>query len=185
MTTRIVEFIKNKKGLYIKMNPNIIKKSINYKNEEIENNNYEEIINRLKSLGYKNYKKNDKNTYIIDLEKSEDEIYNHISKNIKEYIENNSLIITETTTGNKSDLKALYSDKFNKKYYDTLYDVFNGNKASKATILLEKINIIKTINEYEKKLKTINNQISIIPIDHLTKSSKDKLNTLTTIKKYL
>ena len=41
------------------------------------------------------------------------------------------------------------------------------------------INITKTINSLEKNLKNINNQISILPIDNLSKSAKAKLKELT------
>ena len=169
MTIQLIEFIKNKKGLYFKINPNIIKDDT--------------IKNKLKSLGYKASKENNsQNAYTIDLSK---DINNNIDKKAKENIELTESIITETTIGNKEDLKNIYNEKYNKDYYDTLYDICNGNKNSKAEVLIIKINVIKTINEYEKKLKKINNQISIIPIDHLTKSSKDKLTELTNIKKNL
>ena len=68
---------------------------------------------------------------------------------------------------------------YNEDYYETLYEIFNGNKNSKATLFLGKINITKTINSLEKNLKNINNQISILPIDNLSKSAKTKLNELT------
>ena len=185
MTQKIVEFVKNKKGLFIKINPNITKKKTNYLNENETNTNYQDILNNLKTIGFKHYKEDTSNTYLLDLEQTQEEIDNHISKDIKEKIKNLKLVITETNIGKKSDLKDLYNEKHNKMYYDTLYDIFNGNEANKATIIKETINIVKTINEHEKELKKINNQISIIPIDHLTKSSKDKLNTLTQIKKEL
>ena len=44
----------------------------------------------------------------------------------------------------------------NEDYYETLYEIFNGNKNTKATLFLGKINITKTINSLEKKLKSIN-----------------------------
>lgn len=185
MTDKVIELVKSKKGLFIRMNPNIIKKTKNYLNEEDTNEHYQDILNNLKSIGFKQYKEDNTNTYILDLSQTQDEIDSHISKELFERIKKQKLIITEVVEANKNDLKTLYNDKHNKKYYDTLYDVYNGHNTSNAKVIQEKINIIKTINEHEKELKKINNQISIIPIDHLTKSSKDKLSTLTQIKKDL
>ena len=68
---------------------------------------------------------------------------------------------------------------YNEDYYETLYEIFNGNKNSKATLFLGKVHIQKTIKALEKNLKEINNQISILPIDNLSKSAKSKLNELT------
>ena len=60
-----------------------------------------------------------------------------------------------------------------------MFEIFNGNKNSKATLFLGKVYIHKTIKALEKNLKEINNQISILPIDNLSKSAKTKLTELT------
>ena len=68
---------------------------------------------------------------------------------------------------------------YNEDYYETLYEIFNGNESTKATLFLGKINITKTIKALENNLKTVNNQISILPIDNLSKSAKAKLTELS------
>ena len=67
---------------------------------------------------------------------------------------------------------------YNKEYYNTLYEIFNGNKNTKAVLFLGKIDFKKTLNTLDNNLKNINNQISIMPIDNLSKSAKNKLNEL-------
>ena len=96
----------------------------------------------------------------------------------------------EVIIGDKSDLKEFYHlmtltenrkdfISYNEDYYNTLYEVFNGNKSSKATLFLGKLIFDKTIDALEKNLKDIYNQISILPIDNLSKSAKAKLAELT------
>ena len=68
---------------------------------------------------------------------------------------------------------------YNEDYYNTLYEIFNGNKNSKATLFLGKVHINKTLKVLENELKKINDQISILPIDNLSKSAKNKLKELT------
>ena len=68
---------------------------------------------------------------------------------------------------------------------ETLYEIFTGNDTTKATLFLGKIHLNKTIKALEKTLKTTNNQISILPIDNLSKSAKAKLTELTKQKENL
>lgn len=197
MTKKIVEFIKNKKAIFLKIDPDIIRKSINYKGEETKNKDYDEIFNTLKEAGFKHqgYTKNfetmqPRYTFRIDLTQSLEDIEEHFSKTTKQRIAKALKLETEVTIGSQSDIKDFYhlmtlteSRKdfisYDEDYYETLYEIFNGNETSKATLFLGKVHIIKTIKALEKNLKTINNQISILPIDNLSKSAKAKLTELT------
>ena len=196
-TKKIVEFAKNKKAIFIKIDPDIIKRSTNYLGEEKQNDNFNKIFNNIKSCGFKHqgYTKNfetmqPRYSFRIDLNQSIEEIEEHFSKTTKQRISKSLKLDTEVTIGTKKDIKEFYhlmtlteSRKdfisYNEDYYETLYEIFNGNKNTKATLFLGKINITKTVNSLEKKLKSINNQISILPIDNLSKSTKAKLNDLT------
>ena len=87
MTEKTIQFIKKKKAIFLKIDPDIIKNSINYQNEEKINNKYEEIYQTLKSLGFKHqgYTKNfetmqPRYTFRIDLNQTMEEIENHFSK---------------------------------------------------------------------------------------------------------
>ena len=197
MTKKVVEFAKSKKAIFVKIDPDIIRKSNNYQNEEKIEEDYDKIFETLKSCGFKHqgYTKNfetmqPRYTFRIDLTQSMEEIENHFSKTTKQRIAKAEKLDTEVTIGKKSDIKEFYhlmtlteSRKdfisYNEDYYETLYEIFNGNKSSKATLFMGKINITKTINAIEKTLKDINNQISILPIDNLSKSAKAKLTELT------
>ena len=197
MTKKVIEFAKEKKAIFVKIDPDIIKTSINYQNEETENQDFEEIFNTLKESGFKHkgFTKNfetmqPRYTFRIDLNQSLEEIESHFSKTTKQRIAKSLKLETEVEIGTKEDIHEFYHlmtltenrkdfVSYNEDYYDTLYEIFNGNKNSKATLFLGKVHLSKTIKALETNLKTINNQISILPIDNLSKSAKIKLSELT------
>lgn len=198
MTSKVVEFAKKKKAIFLKIDPDIIIKKFNYNNEEIKlNNNHEEIFNTLKEIGFKHqgFTKNfetmqPRYTFRIDLTNDLETLEDHFSKTTKQRIQKSLKLETEVVIGTKEDIPEFYHlmtltenrkdfISYTEDYYETLYEIFNGNKNSKATLFLGKINMNKTIKALEKNLKIINNQISILPIDNLSKSSKAKLTELT------
>lgn len=197
MTKKIAEFAKSKKAIFVKIDPDIIKQKTNYLDEVEEDKDYKEIFETLKSCGFKHqgFTKNfetmqPRYTFRINLEQSLEDIEEHFSKTTKQRIAKAIKLDTETSIGTKEDIHEFYhlmtlteSRKdfisYNEDYYETLYEIFNGNPSSKATLFLGKINFNKTIKALEKSLKDINNQISILPIDNLSKSAKAKLNELT------
>ena len=197
MTDKVRDFAKNKKAIFVKIDPDIIKTSFNYLNEETNNKDFDEIFKTLTSCGFKHlgFTKNfetmqPRYTFRIDLEQSLEDIESHFSKTTKQRIAKAKKIDTEVVIGDKKDLKEFYHlmaltenrkdfISYNEDYYNTLYEVFNGNKSSKATLFLGKVVFDKTIKALEKNLKDINNQISILPIDNLSKSAKAKLTELT------
>lgn len=196
-TNKIVEYVKKRKAIFIKIDPDIIKEKTNYLEEKEKNKDFDEIFNNIKSCGFKHkgFTKNFESTqprysFRIDLNQSLEDIENHFSKTTKQRIAKSLKLSTEVSIGTKKDIPEFYHlmtltetrkdfISYNEDYYETLYEIFNGNKNSKATLFLGKINITKTINSLEKNLKNINNQISILPIDNLSKSAKTKLNELT------
>lgn len=197
MTNKVKEFAKSKKAIFVKIDPDIIKTSFNYLNEESNNKNFEEIFNTLKSCGFKHlgFTKNfetmqPRYTFRIDLTQDLETIESHFSKTTKQRIAKAKKLDTEVIIGDKKDVKEFYHlmtltenrkdfISYTEDYYQTLYEIFNGNKNSKATLFLGKVNFDKTIKALEKNLKDINNQISILPIDNLSKSAKAKLTELT------
>ena len=197
MTSKIVEFAKSKKAIFVKIDPDLIYKSYNYLNEENKlNNNIDEIFKSLKELGWKHlgFTKNfetmqPRYTFRIDLTQDLEKIEEHFSKTTKQRIAKSLKLETEVEIGTKKDIKEFYNlmmltesrkdfVSYNEDYYETLYEIFNGSKNSKATLFLGKINFNKTIQALEKQLKRINDQISIMPIDNLSKSAKSKLTEL-------
>ncbi len=198
MTKKIINFAKSKKAIFVKIDPDIIINDINYLNESKElNYDWKEIFNSLKKAGFKHmgFTKNfetmqPRYSFRVDLTQSIEDIENHFSKTTKQRINKSQKLNTIVEIGTEKDIKEFYHlmtltetrkdfVSYNLDYYETLYEIFNGNKNSKATLFLGKVNIDKTLETFEKTLKNINNQISILPIDNLSKSAKNKLNELT------
>ena len=203
MTKKVITFAKSKKAIFVKIDPDIIKTSTNYLGEENPNPDYEEIFQTLKECGFKHqgFTKNfetmqPRYTFRIDLTQSMEEIEEHFSKTTKQRIAKSIKLDTEVEIGTQSDIPEFYHlmtltenrkdfISYNEDYYETLYEIFNGNKNSKATLFLGKVHLNKTIKALEGSLKKINDQISIIPVDNLSKSSKVKLAELTKQKENL
>ena len=198
MTEKVVNFAIGKKAIFVKIDPDLIKTKYNYLDEENPNKDFEEIFNTLKSVGFKHlgFTKNfetmqPRYTFRIDLNQSMEEIESHFSKTTKQRIAKSKKLNTEVVIGTtKEDVSEFYhlmtlteSRKdfisYNEDYYQTLYEIFNNNKRSKATLFLGKVHLDQIIESLEKTLKEINDQISILPIDNLSKSAKAKLNELT------
>ena len=197
MTKKVVEFAKKKKAIFVKIDPDLIKEQTNYLEEVSKNKDYDELFNTLKESGFKHlgFTKNfetmqPRYTFRIDLNQSTEEIEDHFSKTTKQRIAKAKKLDTEVTIGMEKDLSEFYhlmtltEDRkdfvsYNEDYYNTLYEIFNGNKNSKATLFLGKVHINKTLKVLENELKKINDQISILPIDNLSKSAKNKLKELT------
>ncbi len=197
MTKKVVEFAKKKKAIFVKIDPDLIKEQTNYLEEVSKNKDYDELFNTLKESGFKHlgFTKNfetmqPRYTFRIDLNQSMEEIEDHFSKTTKQRIAKAKKLDTEVTIGTEKNLSEFYhlmtltEDRkdfvsYNEDYYNTLYEIFNGNKNSKATLFLGKVHINKTLKVLENELKKINDQISILPIDNLSKSAKNKLKELT------
>ena len=197
MTKKVIEFAKKKKAIFIKIDPDIIFRSYNYLSEENKLEvNGNDLYNYFKEVGWKHlgFTKNfetmqPRYTFRINLNQSLEDIENHFSKTTKQRITKSQKLETEVKIGTESDLDDFYNlmmltenrkdfVSYNKEYYNTLYEIFNGNKNTKAVLFLGKIDFKKTLNTLDNNLKNINNQISIMPIDNLSKSAKNKLNEL-------
>ena len=198
MTEKIVNFAKSKKAIFIKIDPDIIKRKENYLGEEQKlTYNPEEIYKNLKELGWKHlgFTKNfetmqPRYTFRIDLEKPLEEIESHFSKTTKQRIAKAIKLETEVSIGTKKEVPEFYHlmtltetskdfFSYNEDYYETLYEIMTGDPYANATLFLGKVHLNKTIKALEKTLKNINDQISIMPIDSLSKSAKNKLTELT------
>lgn len=203
-TKEVIKFVKKKKAIFLKIDPDIIRKSYNYLDEEqplkYDSN---KIFNLLTSIGFKHlgFTKNfetmqPRHTFRIDLTQSLEEIEEHFSKTTKQRIQKAKKLDTIVEIGTEKDIKEFYHlmaltenrkdfVSYQEDYYKTLYEIFNGTENAKATLFLGKINMDKTIKSLEQNLKRVKDQISILPIDNLSKSAKTKLNELTRQKENL
>lgn len=196
MTRQIVKFVKSKKGIFIKIDPDIIYKSYNYLDKE--NNipyNGEKILQMIKSTGFKHlgFTKNfetmqPRYTFRIDLKQQLEEIENHFSKTTKQRISKSQKLETEVKIGTIDDIHTFYHlmtlteerkdfVSYTEDYYKKLYEIFN--KDNKMTLFLGSVNIKKVLNNLEKHLEDIKKELSNIPTENLSKSAKNKLKEFT------
>lgn len=195
MTKEIIKFIKQKKGIFLKIDPDIIRKSYNYKDEE---NNitpnpdkiFEMIINSgFKHLGFtKNFETNEpRYTFRIDLTQSLDDIKDHFSKTTKQRINKAIKLKTKVEIASEKDLDEFYHlmtlteerkdfVSYSKEYYKTLYKIFNID--NKMTLFLGKVNLTDILTDLNKEKKEIENNIKELPQENLSKSNKNKLKEL-------
>lgn len=183
MTNSIINFANNKKAISIKIAP--------YINDNLKEEDVITIKRNLREQGFK--QANDSLKIMLpseiarlDLSQDMEDIENNFSETIKEYLAKAIKLETEVAIGSKKDLPNLYKDHIvDQNTIETLYEILNGNVNTKATIIIGKINLTKTIKSIEKNIKKTNDQISILPIDSLSKNSKSKLTLLTNQKEEL
>lgn len=192
MTKQVVEFAKKKKGIFVKIDPDIIRKRYNYLNEEIENSyDFEKIFSMIKKAGFKHlgFTKNfetmqPRYSFRIDLTQSIDDIKNHFSKTTKQRINKAIKLGTEVEIGTEKDLDEFYRlmmiteerkdfVSYGADYYKELYKIFNED--NKMTLFLGKIYPEKILKELTEREKSITESIKDIPEENMSKSAKNKL----------
>ena len=115
MTKKVVAFAKNKKAIFIKIDPDIIKESTNYLNEKKENPDFPKIFETLRLCGFKHqgFTKNfetmqPRYTFRIDLTQSLEDIENHFSKTTKQRIAKAEKLNTDVIIGTQKDIHEFY-----------------------------------------------------------------------------
>ena len=190
-TNEIKKYIKKHKGIFIKIDPDVIIKKYNYKDEKIEvkTNAYD----NLKKLGYKHlgFTKRFETTqprfsFRIDFNQPFEQIEEHFSKTTKQRIKKaNDLDVSVTMSDNIDEFYNLMSITenrkdfitHNKKYYQDLYNIFS--KKNKCNIFLGSIDIDKIISKNKDMILSIENEIKEKKENNnLSKSMKTKLNEL-------
>ena len=129
-----------------------------YIDEDISEDDLNEIKSNLKDAGFK---KEDENKHlkimiplssnVLDLDKDIEEIENNFKESTKDYLAKAIKLNTETVLGNKTNIKDLHQlmkskekeTKYNEDYFETLYEIFNGSKNTKARKSRKCINSIK------------------------------------------
>ncbi len=195
-TEEIVKFAKRKKAIYVKIDPDIIWKSENYKGEIKEGECKEKkIYNELLRLGFKHlgFTKNfetmqPRYTFRIDLSQDMEDIENHFSKTTKQRIAKSIKLKTKVEIGTEKDLPTFYHlmmlteerkdfVSYNLDYYKTLYKLFNED--NKATLFLGKVDIEESLEVLKDNLNTVITKIDELPKENLSKSAKNKLKELS------
>ena len=165
-TEKIIEYTKQFKSIFIKIDPDIIWNKYNYKDEKIDlDNNAKDIFNTLTNLGYKHlgFTKNfetmqPRYTFRIDMNQTMDDIISKFNKTNKQRINKGKELNALIKIGNSSDIlefnklmeltenrKDFISHDYN--YYKNLYDIYT--KDNEIALFMGSIKCSNVIKKYE------------------------------------
>ncbi len=190
-TKKVVAFIKNKKAIFLKIDPDIIWHCEDPNGTNIPPEyNSKEIYSNLKKIGFRHqgFTKNfetmqPRYTFRIDFNQTFEEVTNHFSKTTKQRIKKANDLGVEVCIGDKDDIKTFYQLMLltenrkdfvahDQKYYETLYDIWY--KLDRCNLFLGKVNIDKIIKKEQTILEDLKKELSLLPNDQLSKSEKTK-----------
>ena len=181
--THLKKYIKENKGIYLKIDPEIEYQEIDENGDKIENgyNNYQ-IFNNIIDLHFKHtgFVKNFENnqpryTFIIDLEKDLDELFNNIHKSVRKKIKKTdeyNMLLTESNdvdtfvdllfkTCEKDDFvpykREYYKDAM--KYMDGKYKLFELTINPKEIYNNDKVKLEELEEKLNNTKKGLNNLI--------------------------
>ena len=189
-TNYLKKYVKKHKGIFLKIDPDIIIKSYDtFNNVLIDDLS---VYNSLIKLNYKHKgftkrfeTSEPRFSFLIDFTKPFEEIENNFSKTTKQRIKKaedldikveinnnidefyNLIMITE----NRKDFLT-----HTKKYYEDLYNIFSKN--SNCNIFLGSIDIDKVLNKCNILVNDLDKEINSFDMNNLSKSNKTKLNEL-------
>ena len=192
----IINFIKKKKAIFIKIDPDIVINNHNYLNETITiDPDTNKSINNILSLGYKHqgYTKHfetmqPRASFRIDMNDSLEEIENKFSKTTKQRIKKAEKLQVEVYLGNKNDIKTFANlmtltenrkdfVSHNESYYKNLYEIYN--KDNKMLLFLGKVNIDNIIKILKQDKKIITEELKQFDTkQQLGKSANNKIKEL-------
>ena len=189
-TNYLKKYIKSKKGIFLKIDPDVIIKKYNYLDEEIpvKSSAYDNLINLgYKHLGFtKRFETSEPRfSFRIDFTNSFEDIYDHFSKTTKQRIKKAEDLDVEVKISDNVDefynLMNITEHRkdfvtYNKKYYEDLYNIFSKN--DKCNIFLGSINVDKILNKFNLTIEQLDREINEIDQTNLSKSMKTKLNEL-------
>lgn len=195
-TKYIINYVKNNKGIFFKIDPDFIIHKFNYLDEELNlPYNYNDVFNKLINLGYKHkgFTKRfeltePRFTFRIPFNQSFEDIENHFSKTTKQRIKKaEKLGVTVEIADNVDEfyklMKITENRKnfitYNKDYYAKLFELFKG----KCNIFLGSIHLDKIIDDLNKEIKDITNELETFKnVEKLSKTQNNKIKELNKTK---
>ena len=193
-STQVIKFVKNKKGIFLKIDPDLIWHEENFKGEEIQSNyDCKRIFDNLKKLGFKHqgFTKNfetmqPRYTFRIDLDSSMEEIESRFSKTVKQRIKKGISLGTDVRIGKIEDIEefsrlmSMTEDRkdfvsHDMKYYKSLYEIYN--KSGTINLFIGSINTKNVIKNYlSEKENLLNNLKKLNDKANLSTANQKKKN---------
>ena len=173
LTDNIASYVKKRKGIYFKIDPDIKLHTIDKDAKEIDGENNKEVVKYLKSIGFKHLpltyyfeSEQPRFTFRVDINKPIDEVRKNYSKTANRFIKKAEDYKVDVKTGTEKDIKA-FSDlmimtekrqnfySHDETYYKKFYKYFSENK--NVDVMMATIDIKKTISKLENKIKELEN----------------------------
>lgn len=193
---KIKRYAKEKKAIFVKIDPDIIWRKENYLGEEIKlEDEPKKVFDHLTELGFKHlgFTKNfetmqPRYTFRIDMNQSLEEIESKFSKTTKQRINKAEQLNTKVRLGTIDDIPVfshlmdLTENRkdfvsHNLEYYKSLYEIYN--KDNKMNLFIGSVNTTEIIDTYSKDLKVVEDELSeLLKVESLSKSAKVKKNEL-------
>ncbi len=197
-TEEIKKFAKKHKALFFKIDPDIKLHCIDESAEPIEGENNYELVETLKKLGYKRKKLNKyfenmqpRFTFRINLTPDIDEIESRYTTTTVQRIkkaEKNGVWVEKGTIDDVKEFARLmkltemrqnfYSH--NEKFFHTFYEEFS--KGNHVSLYLGKIDIAQIVENYEKELKVLNEEMESLKDVESKKANNRKKEISKNIK---
>lgn len=191
------KYVKDKNGVFIKIDPDLVINRYNYLDEKVDNDyDSTKLLESLKKLGFKHlgFTKNFETTqprysFRIDFNEELDNVYEHFSKTTKQRIKKANDLDVEVEIGTKEDLKEFYKlmritenrkdfVTHELKYYETLYDIFNSQ--DKCNLFVGKVNLNKILDKKKLELNPLlKERKELEELESRSKSQNNKLKELT------
>ncbi len=195
-TNYLKKFAKERKALFIKIDPAIKRHNIDIDGNIVGDNNNYLSIEDLKKLGYKHLGYNlgfemeqPRFTFRIDLDKSWDDVYSSMHPTTRKILNKGNQYNLNIYKGNKNDIEDFYITMIETakregiiqspiSYYENFYEIFNKDNLSDLYIV--KANIKELINSFENKINNVKNEIDKLNSNKNANQAKsqNKINDL-------
>lgn len=191
-TDEIKKYAKKNKAIFIKIDPDIKRHTLDIEGNIIDGENNYDIIDNLKKIGYKHLGFNKgfeheqpRFTFRLDIDKPFDEIYKNFHATTRKILNKENKYNIDIYKGNISDIKDFYitMEETSKregilqapiKYYEQFYKIFNNENES--DLYIAKVNINKLKDTYKKNIKELEKNIENLTLPkHQNKVNDIKL----------
>ena len=194
-TQFVIAFAKEKKAIFIKIDPDLIKTSVSWEEKYVKiPYDYAHIFQTLTKLGFQHqgFTKNfetmqPRYTFRIDLTQDLATITSHFTKTTNQRIQKAEKLKTEVRIGTEEDLPTFFELMKlteNRKdfishdlaYYQNLYHIFNQDH--KMTLFLGSIHLQKTIDYLKQEQQDLIDPLAEFPLENLSKSQNTRKKEL-------
>ncbi len=195
-TNELIKYCKKTKAIFLKIDPGILRYSIDLDGKKIDGVDNTELMNYLNKLGYKHLGFNlgfeheePRFTFRINIDKPMEEVYSSFHATTRKVLNKGNQYNLKIYKGNSSDLKDFYETMIETakregiiqasfEYYEKFYEEFNKHGMSDLYIAKANIQELKDLflkNIEETKNKETKNEVQ----------EKEKQDKLTKLNKQL